>query len=106
MGNETARQRDALRLAAGHLAGAVALHAFEVELFEPAPRFTEGLVAARATEQQRQRDVLLGGQLRHELAELEHKAEAITPQPGALGLSHGVEALAVEVDLTGIRDAD
>src|ERR1019366_6210837 len=106
MGNETARQRDALRLAAGHLAGAVALHAFEVELFEPAPRFTEGLVAARATEQQRQRDVLLGGQLRHDLAELEHKAEAISPQPGTLRLPHRVDALAVEVALAGVGDED
>ena len=106
MGDETARQRDALGLAAGHLAGAVALHAFEVEPFEPAPRLAEGLVTVRATEQERQRDVLLGGQLGHELAELEDEAEAITPQPGALRLPHRVEALAVEVDLTGVRDED
>ena len=83
MGDEAARQRDALRLAAGHLAGAVALHTLEVEPFEPAPRFMEGLVTVRATEQQRQRDVLLGGQLGHELAELEDEAEAITPQSGS-----------------------
>ena len=69
-----------------------------------APR--KGLVAARATEKERQRDVLLGGQLGHELAELEDEAEAITPQPGALRLPHRVEALAVEVDLTGVRDED
>ena len=99
-------KRDALGLAAGHLAGAVALHALEVEPFEPAPRLTEGLVTVHATEQQRQGDVLLGGQLGHELAELEDEAEAITPQPGALPLPHGVEALAVEVDLAGVGDED
>ena len=59
-----------------------------------------------AAEQQRQRDVLLGRQLRHELAELEDEAEAITPQSRALRFPHGVESLAVEVDLTGVRDED
>ena len=67
MDDEAARQRDALRLAAGHLSGAVAFHAVELEELEPAPRRTERLVTARATEQQRQGDVLLGRQLRHEL---------------------------------------
>ena len=95
-----------LGLAARHLPGAVAFHTLEVEPFEPAPRFPKGLCTARATEQQRQRDVLLGRQLRHELAELEHEAEAITPQPRALRLPHGVESTAVEVDFAGIRDED
>ena len=36
MGDETARQRDALRLSAGHLASAVTLQAIELEPFEPA----------------------------------------------------------------------
>src|SRR5580693_398546 len=106
MGDETARQRDALRLAAGHLAGAVALHTLQIEPFEPAPRFLEGPFTACATEQQRQGDVLLGRQLGHELTELEHEAEAITAQPGTLRLPHRVESLAVEVDLAGIRDED
>src|SRR5258707_11281361 len=106
MGDEAGRQRDALRLAAGHLASAVALHPVEVELLEPVPRFTEGLVTVHAAEQQRQRNVLLGRQLRHELTELEHKAEAITTQPGTLRLPHRVEALAVEGDFTGVRHED
>ena len=59
-----------------------------------------------ATEQQRQRDVLLGCQLRHELAKLEHEAEVIAPQPRALRLPHGIDSLAVEVDLAGIWDED
>src|ERR1022692_1268066 len=106
MGNEAAGQRDALRLAAGHLSGAVPLHPVELEELEPAPRRTEGLVTVRATEQQRQGDVLLGRQLRHELAELEDKAEALAPQPGTLRLPLRVEALAVEGDLAGVRDED
>src|SRR5664280_1157157 len=93
-------------LTAGHLAGAVALHAFEAEALEPAPRRSEGLSARHPTEQQGQRDVLLGGQLRHELAELEHEAEAITPQAGAILLSQGIEVLAVEAHLTGVGGED
>ncbi len=78
----------------------MALHTLEVEASEPAPRFPEGLVTVRATEQQRECDVLLGGQLGHELAELEDETEAITPQPGAFRLSHHIELLTVEVDRT------
>jgi hypothetical protein len=38
----------------------------------------------RATEQQRQRDILLGRQLRDELAELEDEPEAVTPHLGTV----------------------
>ena len=106
MGNETPRQGDALGLAAGHLAGAVALHAFEIEAFEPAPRHLERLVSMHSAEQQRQRDILFCRQFRHELAELEDETEAIAPQTGALRLPHGVDALVVEVDRTRVRDED
>ena len=58
------------------------------------------------TEQQRQRDVLLGRELRHQLAELEHETEAITPQPRTFRFPHGVESLAIEMDLTGARNED
>ena len=58
---------------------ALALQSPEVETFEPAARFTKGLFTVHTTEQQRQRDVLLGRELRHQLAELEHETEAITP---------------------------
>ena len=62
----------------------MSFQAIELEPFEPSPRAVQGLFATCSTEQQRQRDILLGGQLRHELAELEHNAEAITPQPQAV----------------------
>ena len=60
----------------------------------------------RATEQQRQRDILLGGELRDELAELEHKAETVSTEAASLLLAHRVEALSVEVDRAGVRDED
>ena len=53
-------------------------------------------LAASSTEQERQGDVLLGGELGHELAELEDEAEAVASQRTALLLAHRVEALAVE----------
>src|SRR5579872_6600519 len=106
MRDQTARQGDALRLAAGHLAGAVVLHAPELEAFEPAASRTERLGAVHPSEQQRQGDVLLRGQFRHELAELKDETEAITPQPGALRLSHLVESLPFEADLTGVGNED
>ena len=73
------------------------------EPVEPARGLGERLGAADAAEQQRQRDVLLGGQLGNELAELEHEAESVPAQRAALGLAHRVEALAGEVDLAARR---
>ena len=84
----------------------MAFQAVELEPFEPGPRAAQGLFAAGAAEQERQRDVLLSGELGDELAELEDEAEAISAQPGALLFAHRVESLAVEGDLTGVRDED
>ena len=61
---------------------------------------------ADAAEQQRQRDVLRGGQLGDELAELEHEAEAVPAQAAALGLGHGVDPGPVEEDLAGVGHQD
>ena len=106
MGDETARKRDALRLSAGHLAGTMTFQAVELKPFEPGPRAAQGFLAAGPAEKEWQRDVLLRGQLWDELAKLEDEAEAITSQPGALLFAHRVEALAIEEDLTGVRDED
>jgi hypothetical protein len=84
----------------------VAFQTPKVEAFEPAARFTEGLITMDTTEQQWQRDVLLGRELRHQLAELEHETEAITPQSRPIRFPHGVESLTVEMDLTGDRNED
>jgi hypothetical protein len=64
------------------------------------------LLAAGSAEKQRQRDVLLGGELRDELAELEDEAETVSTEAASLLLAHRVEALTVEGDLTGVRNED
>jgi len=95
-----------LGLATGHLASALAFQTHEVEPFESAARFTEGLSTVHATKQQRQSNVLLGRELWDQLAELEHEAEAITSQSRALPFSQGIQSLTIELDLTGVRNED
>ena len=73
---------------------------------EPGPRPAQSFVAARSPEQQRERDVLLRGELGDELAELEDEAETLPTDAASLGFPHRVEALTVEADLAGVRNED
>ena len=63
-------------------------------------------LATDATQQQRQRDVLLGRQFGDELTELEHETEPITTQRTALGLSQLVHPRSRRTDLAGIGHQD
>ena len=87
-GDEAAGERDALRLAAGQLARPALLEPVQAEALRTSPAPRQRLGAAGAAEQQRQRDVLLGGQLGNELAELEDETEPVAAQRAALGFAH------------------
>jgi len=56
-----------------------------------------------AFQQQRQCHVLLDGQLRDELPELQHDAELAATQPGARCLGEVIKALPAITDLPGLR---
>ena len=57
-------------------------------------------------QEQGQSHVLDGGELGHELAELEQEAEALPPQEGAVGLAAVVDAAPVEANLALVRHED
>jgi hypothetical protein len=71
----------------------------QLEPVEPGPGLGQCRGSAGAAEQQRQRHVFLGGQLRDELAELKHEPEPVAPQRAALRLAHPVDAATGKVDL-------
>ena len=98
--------RDALRLAAGQLAGPPAALVADAELVQPGVGGLVGHLALGPVEQQRQRHVVGGGELGHELAELEHEAERGAAQLGALGLAHRVERPPVEQRLALVGGVD
>src|SRR5947207_700574 len=95
-GHQAASQGDPLRLPAGHLPGPVPLQAVEAEPGKPLAGLPYRLGPPGAGQQQRERHVLLRGQLGDELAELEHEPELVPAQRGARVLLHGVEPLAAE----------
>ena len=106
-GDQAAGQRDPLGLPAGQLAGAAPLQPVEAEPWRTRRRASaQRRRPADAVEQQRQGDVLLGGQLGHELAELEHEAEPVAAQRAARGLAERVDPAAVEVHLAGVGHED
>ena len=78
------------------------LHPTQPEALEPGTGLFEGLGAAHPAQEQRKRDVFLGAQLGHELAELEDEAEAIATQRTAFLFPQGVDAIAGEPDLAGV----
>ena len=80
------------------------LHPTQPEALEPGTGLVEGLGAPHPAQEQRKRDVFLGAQFGHELAELEDEAEAITTERTAFLFSQGVDARPREPDLAGVRD--
>jgi hypothetical protein len=92
--HERARHGDALLLAAGELARAVGQAVGEADavdqLVEPL------LVDLAAGERERQQDVLLGGEDRHEVEGLEDEAEPIAAQPGERLVAEPADLLAVD----------
>jgi hypothetical protein len=67
---------------------------------------SQSFLTTGSAEKEWQCDILLCGEFRDELTELEDEAEAITSQPRALPFAHRVKALAFEADLTGVRNKD
>jgi hypothetical protein len=76
-GDQGAGQGDALCLPAGEFAGSAPLETVQAEPPEPRAGLGQRARPAGLGEQQRQGDVLLGGQLGDELTELEDEAEVI-----------------------------
>ena len=85
-GDQRPRDRDPLRLPAGQLPGPSALHAGEPERPQPPSRQIGGLPPRGAQEHRRQGHVLDRGQLREQLAELEHEAVVLAAQERALAV--------------------
>ena len=94
------------RLPAGQLAGPAVPQPVQAEPLEPDGGLPECGGTAGTAEQQRQCDVLRGGQLGDELAELEDEPEPVPAQRAALRLGHGVDPATVEPDLAGIGYQD
>jgi hypothetical protein len=88
------------------LSGSASFQPVEAERAEPAPRRGHGGPAPGAGQQQRQRDVFLGGQLGHQLTGLEHEPEPVTAQRAAPVVAERVKPLPGEPDLAGFRHQD
>jgi hypothetical protein len=95
-----------LRLSTGELTGQRGRQLANVQTFEPGTGRGVGCRPVMAFQQQRKRHVLLYGQLRNELPELQHDAELAAAQPGARRLGEVIEALPVVADLPGLRAQD
>ena len=106
LGDQAAGQCDPLGLPTGQLPGPPLLETVQPKPAEPRPGLLQGRSAAGAPEQERQGDVLLGGQFGNELTELEHEPEPVPAQRGAPGLAHRVDPAAVKPDLPGIGGQD
>src|SRR5256885_9855101 len=65
---------------------------FRSEPLQPGSSLAQRRGTPDPAEQERQRHVLLRGQLRHELAGLEHETEPLPTQRTALRLAHRVDA--------------
>jgi hypothetical protein len=84
LGDQGAGNRDPLLLTAGELGGAVGAPVLEADgadqLVYPS------LVGLAAGDRERQHQVLLGGEDREQVEELEDEAELVAPQLGQLGV--------------------
>jgi hypothetical protein len=78
----------------------------QMESSKPGPSGAKSFLATSPAEEERQCDVLLGGELWDELAELEDEAEVVSTEGAAFRLGHGVASATVEPDLSARRDKD
>jgi hypothetical protein len=91
---------------ARQLARPAVFQAFQLQPREPLLGFLQGLLAADAAEQQRQRYVFLRGELGNQLSELEYEAERVTPDCAAGRFVLGVQPVAGEPDLAPVGGQD
>lgn len=106
VGEDDGRQRgegagdgDPLALVLEQPVGALPGDLADVEAFQPFVGGGVGGLVAGAGEQQRQGDVLPGGQFGHQVGFGADEAEAVAAQPFAPGPAEGVDGRAVEPDL-------
>src|ERR1700747_3405976 len=76
----------------------------QAERADPRPGRRHRRAAAGAGQQQRQGDVLFGGQLGDQLTGLEHEPEPVPAQRAAPVVAQGVQPLAAEPDLALLGD--
>ena len=97
--DQGARDRHPLLLAAGELAGRVALAVAQAEQLERRPRPLDARAGAcrpGGGVEQRQRDVLERAGAGEQIEALEHEAQAFAAQPRALGLGQAGDVDAFE----------
>lgn len=88
------------------LTGAASLEVVDAEAVEPRIGLGQGLPSALAAEQEGERHVLDGRELRHQLPELEEEAERSPPQLGAVALAEVVDPTTGEMHLALVGSED
>ena len=97
VGDQRPGDRDPLLLAAGERAGAAARRGRRARPARAAPR-TRARSDAVAGQPERQPDVLLGGQVGHQVEALEDEADPLAAEPGAVLLAQSRDVLAGDED--------
>ena len=95
-GDERARDRDALLLAARELGRPVAAAVGEADALDQV--IEEGLVGLLARDRERQQHVLLGGEHRQQVEELEDEADVLAPQQRHLVVGERADVVAGDLD--------
>ena len=96
VGDQRARDRDALLLAAGELPRLVLGAVREPHDLQRHGGVLAALRGRELGEQQRQLDVALGGEHRHQVVELEHEADVVRAPAGELAAGELIDALAAD----------
>ncbi len=104
--HQRARDRHALHLAARELVGPMAAAVPEPDQVERRLHALAHVARAAAVEEERQRDVLLGGIGGQEVEELEHEADPPPPEDGDLVVAHAGDGRPVDDDLARRRHVE
>ena len=106
IGGEGARDGDPLLLAAREPVGKLPAAVGETDLLEQRQRPIAVCAARPPGELERQQQVLLDGEGRHEVEELEDEADAVPPRHGPLVFAEAPELAPLEQHLAGSRQVD
>src|SRR6266705_813531 len=98
VGHQRARDRHALLLSAGQLPRLVLGAVGEADHLEGDRDVLPALRGRQLRQQQRQLDVALGGEHRHEVVELEHEADVVRAPAGELAAAELIDAAAADAD--------
>jgi hypothetical protein len=102
----SAREGDALLLAAGQLAGAMEHAVLEADLFEERGGARLHLLARQALDEPRHEDVLERVELGEQVVELEDEADGAVAESRQARTAHGGELFAVHRDGAGAHDVE